>query len=170
MNENIITNDTVSQALNAFARKDYEQSIRLLNKMLAKNPDHRLSLLSRGSAFLRSNRPVEAMSDFDRVIALYPEYVRAYHLRGLAKASLGDDLEALKDFDKAIEIDAEYGAAYASRAAVHQRLGHDDLASEDMIMVTHLTRVNLETYAVHNNVWQTHHMRVEDAMETELNR
>jgi hypothetical protein len=39
-----------------------------------------------------------------------------------------------------------------------------------MAMVNHLTHVNLETYNVENNVWQTQHMRVEDAMETELNR
>jgi tetratricopeptide (TPR) repeat protein len=170
MNDNTTINDNVSQALSAYAREDYEQSIRLFNQVLAGNPDHRLSLLSRGSAFLRSNRMAEAISDFDRVIALYPEYIRGYHLRGVARASLGDDLEALKDFDKAIELDAGYGAAYASRAAIHQRLGHEDLASEDMAMVNHLTHVNLETYNVENNVWQTQHMRVEDAMETELNR
>jgi tetratricopeptide (TPR) repeat protein len=170
MNAKTTINDNVSQALHAFARADYPTSISLFNQVLAEDPDHRLSLLSRGSAFIRSNRLDEAMADFDRVIALYPENVQAYHLRGLAKASRGDDLEALKDFDKAIEMDAAYGAAHASRAAVHQRLGHDDLASEDMAMMANLTRVNLETYAVENNVLQSEHLRVEDAMETELNR
>jgi tetratricopeptide (TPR) repeat protein len=163
-------NDDVSQALSAFAREDYDESIRFFNEVLSQNPDHRLSILSRGSAFLRLNRLAEAMADFDRVIALYPDYVRGYHLRGVAKATRGDGLEALKDFDKAIEMDAAYGAAYASRASVHQRLGHDDLAAEDMAMVSNLTQVNLETYNLENNVWQTQHMRVEDAMETELNR
>lgn len=170
MNADTTLNDNVSQALNAFARAEYPTSIRLFNQVLAEDPDHRLSLLSRGSAFLRSNRLDEAVADFDRVISLYPENARAYHLRGLAKASRGDDLEALQDFDKAIEMDAVYGAAYASRAAVHQRLGHDDLASEDMAMMANLARANLETYAVENNVWQSEHLRVEDAMETELNR
>jgi tetratricopeptide (TPR) repeat protein len=170
MNANTTINDNVFQALNAFSRAEYQTSIRLFNQVLAEDPDHRLSLLSRGSAFLRSNRLDEAVADFDRVISLYPENARAYHLRGLAKASRGDELEALQDFDKAIEIDAVYGAAYASRAAVHERLGHDDLASEDVAMMASLARVNLETYAVENNVWQSEHLRVEDAMETELNR
>jgi tetratricopeptide (TPR) repeat protein len=170
MNDNTTINDNVSQALNAFARKDYEKSIRLFDKVLAASPDHRLSLLTRGSAFLRSNRLDEAIADFDRVITLYPEYVRAYHLRGLVKANQGNNLEAVQDFDKAIEIDAGYGAAYASRATVHQRLGHEDLAAEDMAMMSNLTQVNLETHAVENNILQTQHMRVEDAMETELNR
>lgn len=170
MNDNTAKNDNLSQALNAFARGDYEQSIRILDKALADNPDHRLSLLCRGSALLKSRRLDEALDDFDRVIALYPDYARAYHLRGVVKANRGDDLAALADFDEAIKIDAAYGAAYASRATVHQRLGHDDPATEDLAMVANLTRVNLENYAVDNNVWQTDHMRVEDAMETELNR
>jgi tetratricopeptide (TPR) repeat protein len=170
MDDNTAINDTISQALNAYTRGDYEYCIQKFNEVLSANPDHRLSLLTRGSAFLRSNRMDEAMADFDRLIALYPKYVRAYHLRGLAKANQGNDLEAVKDFDKAIEIDADYGAAYASRATVHQRLGHEELAAEDMAMMSNLNQVNLETYAVENNVVQTQHMRVEDAMETELNR
>jgi len=111
MNADTTLNDNVSLALNAFARAEYSTSIRLFNQVLAEDPDHRLSLLSRGSAFLRSNRLDEAVADFDRVISLYPENARAYHLRGLAKASRSDDLEALQDFDKAIELDAVYGAA-----------------------------------------------------------
>jgi len=37
-------------------------------------------------------------------------------------------------------------------------------------MMANLARANLETYAVENDVWQSEHLRVEDAMETELNR
>ena len=170
MNDNNTINDNVSQGLNAFAQGAYEQSIRHFSAALSENPDHRLSLLSRGSAFLKSNRLDEAVTDFDRVIASHPDDVRAYHLRGVVKATRGDELAALRDFDKAIELDAAYGAAYASRGTVHHRLGHEKLAAEDMAMVTHLTQVNLEAFNVENNVWQTHHMRVEDAMETELNR
>jgi Flp pilus assembly protein TadD len=170
MNDNTTINDNVSQGLNAFVQGDYEQSIRFFNEALSENPDHRMSLLIRGSAFLNSNRLNEAVTDFDRVIALFPDDVRAYHLRGVVKATRGDDLEAVRDFDKAIELDAAYGAAYASRSTVHQRLGNEELAAEDMTMVTHLTQVNLEAFNVENNVWQTQHMRVEDAMETELNR
>jgi tetratricopeptide (TPR) repeat protein len=170
MDDMTLIKDDISQALGAFAREDYQESIRLFNRVLSENPDHRLSLLGRGSAYLKSGRLGAATADFDRVIVLYPDCVRAYHLRGVVKAARGDDLAAIKDFDKAIELDAVYGAAYASRSTVHQRLGHADLAAEDMAMVTNLTQVNMERYNVENNVWQTQHMRVEDAMETELNR
>jgi tetratricopeptide (TPR) repeat protein len=170
MEDMTIIKDDISRALGAFAREDYQESIRLFNIVLSEKPDHRLSLLGRGSAYLKSDRLGEAVADFDRMIALYPDYVRAYHLRGVAEATRGDNLKAIKDFDKAIELDAAYGAAYASRGSVHQRLGHAEQAAEDMAMVTHLTQVNLESYNVENNVWQTQHMRVEDAMETELNR
>jgi hypothetical protein len=37
-------------------------------------------------------------------------------------------------------------------------------------MTTHLTQRNIEAYANENNVWRSHHMHVEAAMESELNR
>ena len=39
-----------------------------------------------------------------------------------------------------------------------------------MQMATHLGHVNLEKYMNTANVWQTQHMRVEEAIETELAR
>jgi tetratricopeptide (TPR) repeat protein len=170
MDDMTLIKDDISHAMGAYAREDYQESIRLFNKVLSENPEHRLSLLGRGSAYLKSDRLGEAMADFDRVIALYPDYARAYHLRGVVKATRGDNLEAIKDFDKDIELDAVYGAAYASRGTAHQRLGLEDLAAEDMAMVTNLTQVNLASYNDENNVWQTQHMLVKDAIETELNR
>jgi hypothetical protein len=37
-------------------------------------------------------------------------------------------------------------------------------------MIQHLTSKNLAAYAHDNNVWQSHHLAVEDALETELSR
>ena len=50
---------------------------------------------------------------------------------------------------------------------------HPFSLSDDNIhieMVTRLGNRNLETYMDANNIWHTQQMRVEDAMETELNR
>lgn len=162
--------DIVSSAMNAFLQKDYEESIHLFDQALSHKPAHRLSLLSRGSAFMSLNRLDEASADFDRAIEAYPDHARAYHLRGLVKEKQGDDLGAIADFDTAIELDVGYGAAYASRAGVHQKLGHTELASKDMETVVALTKVNLETYNNENNVIHSRHMQFEDTLETELNR
>jgi hypothetical protein len=37
-------------------------------------------------------------------------------------------------------------------------------------MVAHLQNCNVASFMSENNVWRTEHMRVEDALETELER
>ena len=99
-----------------------------------------------------------------------PEFSRSYHRRGLAKEGAGDKQGALKDFDRAIELDPQYGVAYYSRATLKANLGREDDAAADMEVVVHLTRQNLESFANANNVWRSEHLRVEDALESELTR
>jgi tetratricopeptide (TPR) repeat protein len=164
------THETISHAIAAYMKEDFQHSIDLFSEVLAAVTDDKLALVSRGSAHLRVNELESARADFDRVIALNPDYARAYHLRGLVKARQGDDPGAIEDFGRALALDANYAAAYASRASIYQNLGQDALAAEDLQAVINLMRVSLETAANEGTIWQTHHMRVEDAMETELNR
>jgi hypothetical protein len=49
-------------------------------------------------------------------------------------------------------------------------MGQEDSATEDMKMVTHLTSLNLETFANENNVWRSRHMQMENVFESDLNR
>jgi Tfp pilus assembly protein PilF len=162
--------DVLTRALDALAKEEYPESIGLFSDVLTEQPENKISLISRGSAFLRLNLLDEALTDFDRTIASHPSYARTYHLRGLVKARQGVNQAALADFDKAVALDPHYGAAFTSRAIVHQELGHDALATDDMATVAGLTRVNLETYAAQNKVWQTRHLQVEETLESELNR
>jgi tetratricopeptide (TPR) repeat protein len=83
---------------------------------------------------------------------------------------LGDAEKALKDFDKAIEIDPEYGAAYYSRATLLTKMGKEDAASEDMKMISHLTNLNIESFANENNIWRSRQMQLEGILESEMNR
>ena len=164
------TNNFIAEAMSAYVRKNYDECITRFTEVLAIDPQHQLSLMGRGSAFLQIHQTAKAEADFDRVISLNPRYARAYHLRGLAREKHGDDDAAVEDFDQAILLDPQYGAAYASRAALLDKRGQVDKAVEDIKMIGRLTQMNVETFANANNIWQTHHMRVEDAMETELNR
>jgi hypothetical protein len=53
-------------------------------------------------------------------------------------------------------------------ANLHNKMGHPDLASEDIQMVTHLTEVNIESFANENNVWRTQHLRLESMYDDDL--
>jgi Tfp pilus assembly protein PilF len=162
--------DLLSYAMSEFLKNNYGKSLELLEKLLKAEPDHRLALTTRGTAHLKLNHPDSAVEDFDRVIQIDPSYARAYHLRGAAREARGDSDGAIADFTKAIELKPEYGAAYYSRAALFSKLGREDSAAEDIETVTHLTNANIEAFANENNVWRSNQLRVEDMLESEMNR
>jgi tetratricopeptide (TPR) repeat protein len=46
----------------------------------------------------------DALADYDRAIALKPDYASSYYNRGIAKSNLGDRKNAIDDFNKAAEL------------------------------------------------------------------
>jgi tetratricopeptide (TPR) repeat protein len=170
MADNEKINELYNNGMYEFINQNYEKSIESLSKAVELDGGRKLTLVSRGSAFLRLDRLEEAVGDFNRAIELDPEYARAYHLRGLVAERRGDDNSAVEDFTRAIDLNPEYGAAYHSRATLHTKMGNDEQAVEDMAMVQHLTNKNIETFANDNNVWRSQQLRVESVMETEMER
>ncbi len=162
--------DLFHEGMTEFAKGNPEKSANLLTEVIDRQPDHKLARIARGSVRMQLKDAASAVADFDRALEIDPEYARAYHLRGLAKEHQGDDEGALDDFNKAVEIAPNYGAAFYSRASLFAKLGREDEAAADMETVTGLTQSNIETFATENNVWRSHHLYAESAMETELNR
>jgi tetratricopeptide (TPR) repeat protein len=170
MMDNKTFNTKYTEAMGELASSNFDNCVQLLSALIDEVHDNKLVLISRGSAYLKLDNPRKALSDFDKAIAVDPNYARAYHLRGLAQEKLGKHEAALADFDRSIELDPEYGAGYYSRATLHAKMGHEDLSSDDIAMVTHLTNKNIEEFAVDNNVWRSQHLRVESILEIETNR
>lgn len=150
------------EGMSEFVSHNYGKSLEILSHAIELDPNHKLARLSRGAAYLKLDNVEDAGADFNRVVELDPEYPRAYHLRGLAREKSGDAAAALNDFNRAIELDPEYGSAYYSRANLHSKMGDQDLATDDIEMATYLTEVNIETFANQNNIWRSHHLKVED--------
>ena len=153
-----------------FANARYDKSIELFTRAIEGDRNNPLAFVSRGAAYLKLDQLDQARDDFDRAITIDPDYARAHHMRGLVNEKNGDDRTALSDFSRAIDLNPEYGAAYYSRATLHSKLSNTDRAKEDIEMVAHLGSKNIESYMSDNNVWHTQQMRVEDALETELER
>jgi tetratricopeptide (TPR) repeat protein len=170
MNENGNEKNEFELGIIEFAGGRYDESIALFTRAFDKDPDNALAVVSRGAAYFKQGNLDQAWSDFDRGIQIDPEYARAYHMRGLVYERLGEDEAALADFDRAIELNPEYGAAYYSRATLHTKLSNTEKAQADIETATIIGNQNLETYMSENNVWHTQQMRVEDALETELER
>lgn len=149
---------------------NFEKSIASLTEALQLEPDHKLALVSRGSAFLKLNSIDEAIKDFNQAIEIDPNYARAYHLRGIAREQIEDYESALADISKAIDLDPEYGAAFYSRATLLTKLKREDEAVDDIQMVQFLTNRNIETFANENNVWRSQQLKLESTLESELER
>jgi len=156
--------------MSEFLKSNYEDSVEILSRVLEIEPDHKLAMTTRGVAELKMNRPDAAIESFNRSLQIDPSYARAFHMRGLALESKGDSQAALHDFNKAIQLDPQYGAAYHSRGTLYAKMGEVDLATGDIQTVAHLTNFNIETFANENNVWRSNQLRVEDMLESELNR
>lgn len=150
-----------NQGMKAFVDKDLQKAADCFSEVIEMEPNFTLAYISRGSTFNRMEEEDEAMSDFNKALELKPDYPRAYHLRGLLHEKKHNNEKALEDFSKAIDLDPEYGAAYYSRASLHSKMGREEEAKEDIGMVTMLTEQNIGAFANENNIWRSHHLRLE---------
>jgi Tfp pilus assembly protein PilF len=168
MSNNNLAREKFEEGMADFVNHNYGRSIDLLSQAIELDPRFTLALKSRSAAYLKLDKVREAIADMNTVIEMAPENARAYHMRGLAYDKSGDFDQALEDFGQALKLNPGYGTAYYSRANLHHKMGHPDLASEDIQMVTHLSEVNIESFANENNVWRTQHLRLESMYDDDL--
>ncbi len=88
---------------------------------------------SRAGALQGQKRFPEALSAFDKAIALKPDYAEAHNGRGIVFANLSRPAEAIAGFDRAIALKPDYAEAHNNRGLVLQEIGRldDALASFD---------------------------------------
>ena len=168
MSNNNIARKKFEAGMADFVSLNYGRSIDLLSQAIDLNPRFTLALKSRGAAYLKLDKVQEAIADMNSVIEIAPDNARAFHMRGLAHDKSGEFNKALDDFNRALELNPDYGAAYFSRANLHTKMGHTDAAAADIRMVTHLSEVNIETFANENNVWRTQQLRLESMHDDDL--
>jgi hypothetical protein len=63
-------NDKFNEGMMAFLGKDYSTCIESLTEVLREDTTHKLALVSRGAAFLRTGQTRTALTDFDRALAV----------------------------------------------------------------------------------------------------
>ncbi|MBI5892319.1 MAG: tetratricopeptide repeat protein, partial [Deltaproteobacteria bacterium] len=69
--------------------------------------------------------------DFNKVIALDPNYAKAYYNRGLAYGKKGQHDRAIEDFNKAIALKSDYANAYSGRGLAYSIKGNINKAISD---------------------------------------
>ena len=73
-----------------------------------------------------------AIVDFDKVIALNPEHVRAYYKRGLTKYNLENYAGAIDDYTRVIKLNPRHARAYNNRGVAKFRLSESKHNSGDV--------------------------------------
>jgi lipoprotein NlpI len=89
-------------------------------------------LVDRGIAYWRMGQLDQAIADFDRALALKPDYVPAYHGRAIAYRDKNLPEKAIADYDAALRLDSEDAFAYENRGRTALHLGRIAAAIEDL--------------------------------------
>jgi tetratricopeptide (TPR) repeat protein len=99
---------------------------------LNREPADDLSWVARGMARLEDQQPHEALSDFDRALAINPRCLAALEDRAAVLSEMpGRTPEAVGALDRAIEYYPDYGQARAGRGVLLARLGKYEEALRD---------------------------------------
>jgi tetratricopeptide (TPR) repeat protein len=141
-----VTTLKLREAAAVLQRGNVDQALALYEQVLQDKtlPNDRRAIIlnDRGVAFARRQQPKEAIEDFNRAIALYPEYAALYNNRGNVLLGLGAVREAQRDFDRALLLAPGYAAAYSNRAGALMRLGEIDQAIADYTKAIALAPAN----------------------------
>lgn len=116
-------------------KKSYAETETLANRIIARDPKNKIALNARGVAKRDGKKDFTgALSDFDKALAVDPEYPQASFNRAITLLSgkLGQKSDALDAFSYAIEINPENSTARAMRGRLFNEFGKYKLALLDL--------------------------------------
>ena len=118
-------------------RKNYDKALSDLNTALALKPSA-ATFNSRGKTYFDMNKPLDAINDYNRGIALDSTLVEAWANRGAAYGQLGQLDLAMSDLSKALSLDSVHINALVNRGAALGVTGRKDEAIRDLSRVIEL--------------------------------
>lgn len=99
-----------------------EEAVPLFDASLKLDRNQELALFNRGNALFALKRHAEALTSYNRAVALWPGHAPLLNNRGNALFALGRKLEALAAFDRAIAAAPDYVDAHFNRGNVLRAL------------------------------------------------
>ena len=131
---------------------DYIGAIDSFTESIDLNPSS-FSYINRGLAYTDVVDYDNAIADYDRAIAIDPNYADTYHNRGFVKAHKGDYDGAVADYDRAIALDPNYAYAYNNRGIAKFIKGDYASAIDDFSRATELDTDNASAYSNRGESW-----------------
>lgn len=130
------------------SRGNLQRAVDIFTLILTKAP-HPSIYMNRGLALQGMKRHDCALANFNKVIALVPDYAGVYNNRGISFHALGRHDEALASYDKAIALKPDDSGAYTNQGMTLNALDRfeDSLASCERAVA-----LNPGYAALHNNL------------------
>ncbi len=107
-----------------------EQSLELINKVLALKPDFHEARYARGLLYLQLNQPAEAVADLKAYLSVDPGNVQALDQMGRALLKVGEPQAAVDYLQKAISKDPSDGNLYFQLSRALRALGRTQEVTE----------------------------------------
>jgi Flp pilus assembly protein TadD len=127
-----------------FVEGKHQESIAVFTEFMDMRGEKEIALLSRGVAYLKTEKIDNSIEDFGKVITLNSQNVRAYFYRGTALMAKEDFENAVKDFDKTIELKPDQGAAFFARGSAYAQIGNEYEAVRNIRKALTFSEMNVQ--------------------------
>jgi tetratricopeptide (TPR) repeat protein len=118
---------SAAQSLHRLER--YQESIPVLQDLIAAHPDQVIAHFLLGAAYERTGQREQAVAALRRVLSIQPDFHAALNYLGYTFAEAGENLdEALKLIQRAVALDPDNGSYVDSLGWAYYQLGRHDEA------------------------------------------
>lgn len=146
-------NKILSEAQNLLD-DDPEYAIDLLTQALELDKDNKDALLYRGIAYMRCENAADALSDFNNVLKLDPQLIRAYYNIGRVYSHTNQIELALENFNKALAINPESIPVYLSIARMYAMQANFDKAIDNVDLALKIDDANYYAHRLKSRIYQ----------------
>ena len=138
--------DPLNRVITELQAGRMEQAYAALDEVIKQYPNHADAYLMRGSLKMQAD-PAQALSDFNKVIELKPDWGVAYNQRAIMRLVNNDSPGALKDLDAAIAHDFSDDSVYYMRSHLRWQAGELNGSLSDLNEAIKLNPNNPRLYS-----------------------
>lgn len=132
------TDAELQQAILLYNSAQYDQSLAMLDNVLARSPESAQGYTYRGLCYFGKAEYGKAAAEFTKALMRTPDNPELYSLRGGAWCLADFYAEAIIDLTKAIELNPNNESAYSYRARAYEMTGQQALANTDNMIAESL--------------------------------